>query len=174
MFKLLLITTLFISACFPIRWTHPTIMSFNDQLLPTYVCANVPSEQFDAVKIAFEEWNVALALWKRFVVVKDVQSGCSYFVNETKINQCSGDSAIACANEIGGNTIFLNYGKYEKATKNIVMHEIAHTLGAQHVSDTLMNETYDKYTYECPDVTTVAQVAAYNRLNLATLSWCYR
>jgi hypothetical protein len=173
--NILLLFTSCIFACSSVHWARPQSISFNDQLPPTYVCTSVPQEQFNAVKLAFDDWNKALVTWKRFVVVENGGSGCSYFIEETNENKCQGDGlTIACANAIGGNTTYLRRGRYEKRTKEIVMHEFGHVLGAQHVQGTLMDATYDDHLYACPDVTTVAQVAAYNKLNLAQLSWCYR
>jgi hypothetical protein len=57
--------------------------------------------------------------------------------------------------------------------KTIIMHEIAHLLGAQHVSARSLENNYaGRYSYDCIDKITVAQVAAYQHLELHSLGYC--
>jgi hypothetical protein len=59
-----------------------------------------------------------------------------------------------------------------KSLKNIVMHEMAHLLGAQHVSNPSLESNYYDGRNDCIDKITVAQVASTLRIPLAQLSYC--
>lgn len=54
----------------------------------------------------------------------------------------------------------------------LMMHEIAHILGASHGSH-LMAPTYSMEDYQCVDKTTAAQVAKFFRLEKNDLNYCY-
>lgn len=75
---------------------------------------------------------------------------------------------------VGGREISLVKGRYEQDVTGILLHEIGHALGAQHVPGTLMNPRWTPGEFTCPDATTVAQVAAWNKVDLGLLQWCWR
>jgi predicted Zn-dependent protease len=134
----------------------------------------IPEKSQPEARQALELWNKTVGTWKTLVPVDGDSNNCDYTIKEVSIDMCPGTaSALACTNTIGGNIVYMRKGRYEKAVKWITLHEWGHVYGAQHVVGTLMNPTWEKLNTECPDIVTVAQVAAYNHLNLATLSWCY-
>lgn len=141
-----------------------------------YVCLNLPEKQHDAAKSAVLNWDAAIGNWKHLipVAVSHDESWCNIYVHETYFSHNSNVLALAWASSIGGREIFMKQGRYEIDTQGILQHEIGHALGAQHVDGTLMNPTWDRGAFVCPDVTTVAQIAARHDINLETLSWCVR
>ena len=140
-----------------------------------YVCIDLPAEQRQEAFRAVDNWNLSLNQWKKFVAVdnRDRPGACTYSVTEVFEHKIDDEHAMAWASRIGGSEIMMFKGHYEHDTAGILLHELGHVLGAQHVYGTLMNPTWSRYRFDCPDESTVAQVAAWNRVDLETLSWCY-
>lgn len=138
---------------------------------PLRVCVLLPEEQQARAKAAVDSWSECLQGWKRIEAV-DVSRGvmppCDYEVTEVDYDY---QGALAWAT-LGGRTVWMRKGLYERDTKGILLHELGHVLGAQHVPGTLMHSTWTRNRYVCPDATTVAQVAAYQRLPIELLRWC--
>ena len=60
-----------------------------------------------------------------------------------------------------------------RSLKDVVMHEIAHLLGADHVNaPSLEYPIYGKHQYGCIDKITVAQVATEHGLDLGEMNYC--
>lgn len=161
------------SDCSQITWHAPKLNGSAVSPVTQYVCVDVPNAQLPAVKEGVKAWSKSLAQWKVLEVVTDDSLGirCDYLIQETTDTCPSNDSAVAWASDIGGHLIFLTKSRYERDPTAIVLHEMGHVLGAQHVAGTIMNESYIPNS-TCPDVVTVAQVAAWNHVNLSLLSWC--
>lgn len=148
-----------------------------------FVCVNgVPETLHDRIAEAINSWNKALGNWRHFKPVFDENISCAYLIHEVPndLNQINGPipnspDAVAFAT-LGGREISLRKGYYEYDVGAIVLHEFGHVLGAQHVPNTTMDPTVlkiQKNVELCPDIYTVSQVAAWNKLNLETLSWCF-
>jgi hypothetical protein len=161
------------------RWIEPQRIDTWNGVQNAYVCLDLPttvaSEAIEAVKL----WDKSLKQWKRMIpvvggtnITDEFELGCSYLITEVNRSNPGDPLAVAWASRIGGRYVYLRKGYYEEDVKVIVLHELGHALGAQHVAGTLMNPTYNTITQKCPDVTTVSQVAAFNGLDLSTLSWC--
>lgn len=84
------------------------------------------------------------------------------------------EGTLAFANERGGDMIAYIYDRIgSRRIKDIMMHEIGHLLGADHVSgESLMNYYYGDQQLDCIDKITVSQVAGYLHLNLSELNYC--
>lgn len=164
-----------VSDCSQIIWRVPKINGSVVTPVTQYVCVDVPDAQMQPVKDGVRAWSRAIAQWKVLEVVTDDSLGirCDYLIQETTDVAPGNENAVAWASDIGGHLIFLTKGRYEKDPTSIVLHEMGHALGAQHVAGTIMNESYIPGAV-CPDVVTVAQVAAWNHVNLGLLSWCSR
>lgn len=160
-------------ACSP-SWRKPpvSLANLNDSG-KAYVCLDLPDSQQKAAVEAVEMWDRAIGNWKHLVPIKSHDdSFCGFWVHETREDHPKDPTALAWASIIGGREIYMKIGSYEKDTKGILLHELGHALGAQHVKGTLMNAHWSPGAFICPDVTTVSQVAAFHGLNLETLSWC--
>jgi len=104
------------------------------------------------------------------VPIEGLKEPCNYYIHET--THSTSEQSIAWTSMIGGKEINLVIGKYENITRQLVLHELGHALGAQHVPGTLMNPSYSPVKYRCIDATTVAQVAAWNQVDIGILRWC--
>jgi len=160
-------------------WIGPQRIDTWNGVQNAYVCLDLPANVLDEASSAVTSWDRSLRQWKRLIpvtggagIVDEFEVGCSYVVAEVDKPNAGDPLAVGWVSRIGGRYIYLRKGYYEEAVEVIILHELGHALGAQHVAGTLMNPTYDTITQKCPDVTTVSQVAAFNGLDLATLSWC--
>lgn len=166
------LTTL--AACAP-QWTRPAQNGSMSPPTTAYVCIDLPEKQLPGAFAAVEGWDHALKQWKRLVAV-DARNGgdaCTYLVHEVTEVSEEDKHALAWASMLGGREISMRKGWYEHDTTGILLHELGHAFGAQHVPGTLMNATYWRHGFVCPDATTVAQVAAWNKVSLELLCWCY-
>lgn len=157
-------------ACAP-SWIEPNVI-VNGQITTLYVCVDLPDEQQENAKKAILGWNHALHQWRNLEYVKNASVECSYWIHEVEEENPKDEHAIAWASSLGGHEISMRKGWYEHDTTGILMHELGHAFGAQHLPGTLMNPYWFKHGFICPDMSTVAQVAAWNKINLSTLSWC--
>lgn len=165
--KTLFVIMLFCLSCVPSWSLHKQNGSMIPVKIRSVCIENVPKKHHDQIVSAFQTWNKALAQWTKF---EFDEWNCDLTISETN-DPKAGESA-AWVDRLGGATIVLRKGWYEQDVEGIVMHEIGHILGAQHVPGTLMRTTWAPNALVCPDVTTVAQVAAFNRIDLRLLSWC--
>ena len=171
-FTFLIAISMLSVACAP-AWVHPAVNGSFYPPTKAYVCLDLPTEQLPAARAAVEGWDHALNQWKHLIAVDGKQETCTYWVHEVTEVLEEDKHALAWASSLGGREISMRKGWYEHDTTGILLHELGHAFGAQHVAGTLMNATYWKHGFICPDVTTVAQVAAFNHVNLGLLSWCY-
>lgn len=138
------------------------------------VCLDLPQDQLPAAHEAVASWNDALSQWMNVIPIDgEDSSGCSVYVHQTRVPNPDEARALAWANRIGGRDISMYVGHYEQDVKGILLHELGHSFGAQHVEGTLMAAHWDPNGYRCPDKITVSQVAAWNHVNLELLKWCY-
>jgi len=161
------------------RWIGPKRIDTWNGVQSTYICLDLPEKVVDEAAEAVKLWDKSLKQWKRMIpvvggvkVTDEFEIGCSYLITEVEKPNPGDPLAVAWTSRIGGKYIYLRKGYYEEDIKVIVLHELGHAFGAQHVAGTLMNPVYNTITSKCPDVTTVSQVAAFNGLDLSTLSWC--
>jgi hypothetical protein len=161
------------------RWISPRRIDTWNGVQNVYVCLDLPSNVVDEASVAVNSWDKSLKQWKRMIPVMgggnttdEFDLGCAYLITEVNKPNPGDPLAVAWASRIGGRYIYLRKGYYEEDVEVIVLHELGHALGAQHVAGTLMHPVYNTITQRCPDVTTVSQVAAFNGLDLAILSWC--
>lgn len=161
---------LLLGACAP-SWVEPAVLINTNHLTSVYICVDLPNEQQESAKKAIDGWNQALHQWRVFEIIEGNSSSCDYFVHETE-KKPNDEHALAWAVSLGGHEIYMRKGLYEHDTTGILMHELGHILGAQHLPGTLMNPYWFKHGFICPDMSTVAQVAAWNKINLSLLSWC--
>jgi hypothetical protein len=158
-------------SCVTENWVSPTVTGgFDNQVCN--VCVNVADECLSDVSDAVQTWDKSLKNWKRFVV--NSGSYCCINISETDLTEkYENTNVLAYTPSLGSREIFLIRGRYERAVQLIVLHEMGHALGAQHVPGTLMASHLNTISRLCPDATTVAQVAAWNKIDIESLSWCW-
>ncbi|SRR5260221_366537 len=178
--ELLFVAALSLAGCTSHPWTAPERDGVIFKPETARVCIDLPiDQQLPAVR-AVKGWDRALHQWRHVeavdagVVQGWYEEWCDYVVHETESEPVSGDidHVLAWASSVGGTDISMRRGYYEVDTTGILLHELGHAFGAQHMAGTLMNPTWSKVQYACPDAPTVAQVAAWNRVNLSMLCWC--
>lgn len=170
-----LVLALFVSGC-ATPWAPPKLNGTWDPPGLATVCIELPPSRTQEAVAAVKEWNRSLKQWRviRPIVWPEDGFACDYRIRESSKDHETNVDAVAWTSMIGGKEIFLIRGKYEKYEREIVMHELAHALGAQHVPGTLMDKEVRDDASACPDRTTVAQVAAWNRVDIRLLSWCLK
>lgn len=144
------------------------------------VCLNLPPSQLPEAHVAVTQWDNVLFRWNRIEAVDNPadQGNCSIIVHTTHdvyvgFDGKSEENALAWCSCVGCREISMRVGSYERDVSGILQHEIGHALGAQHAVGTLMDPVWHYGSYSCPDRTTVLQVAAWNRIDASTLSWCF-
>lgn len=168
----------FVGSCGGPQWARPNLDVPDIEQGKIYVCLDLPKEQLPAAHEAVTQWDRALHQWKHVIAIDNqnpVDADCKMWVHETSDapeDDASNHHPMAWTSTLGGFEITLRKGWYEQDTTGILMHEMGHAFGAQHVPGTLMNPTWVPHMFVCPDVTTVAQVAAWNQINLEGLSYC--
>ena len=75
---------------------------------------------------------------------------------------------------LGDHTIYLVRDRIRQndMVQGIVMHELGHALGSEHVGEGLMFPGYDAVRYQCVDYDTAAAVAKYQGWKVSTLNYC--
>lgn len=157
-------------SCTP-AWTLPTAP--HAELPGTiHVCLDLPVERLAEATEAVALWDMALRGWKRVRVSPGpVSMGCSVIVKETTAEHSSQPHALAWA-IIGGDVIWMKRGRYERDTTGILLHELGHAFGADHLPGGLMDPAWTPNSYRCPDFLTVVQVAAWQHAPLSAVAWC--
>lgn len=85
-----------------------------------------------------------------------------------------GPADLAFAVGLGGQILVVISDRIgTRNLKTILMHEMGHLLGANHVNTpSLMMPKYGEQTYNCIDKITSAQVASFQNLNFETFNYC--
>lgn len=183
------------------HYTHAPLYSQEMPTYPVYVDKDFGEADRLSIAEALDQWNYALNGHAKFVIVSDtfdmepeilqrVVSGSAFVILKV-----SGDNPIVARSDevveehehkgshsyslgftvaIGNHTIYLvrDRIKENKMVKGIVMHEVGHALGAEHVGDGLMFPGYDAERYQCVDYQTVKAVAEYHNWKVDTLNYC--
>lgn len=172
-FSCILFLVLILSCTQTVSWHTNDLIDMRSTAKLNVICLDVSEKSKPEIIRAIDVWNVALQNWIKFLPTEETSTGsCDVLITEVATSDVP--LALAWTSKVGGNIIYLIKGRYELDAFGVVLHEMGHVLGAQHIHGTLMNETYDKKLYTCPDAITIAQVAAWNKVSLDILKWCYR
>jgi hypothetical protein len=166
------------NGCTGVQWTQPALNVPKFEQGHVYVCLDLPDKQLSGAHVAVDFWDRAIHQWRNVVAVDHGQpwlTTCTLWVHELKDapeDAVDGRHLLARTSTLGGFEISMRKDWYERDTAGILMHEMGHAFGAQHVPGTLMDRTWHSHSFVCPDATTVAQVAGWNRISVEILSWC--
>lgn len=166
----LLVLILCLPTCAPVRWTY---VQDTGSSLPVYtICAPPDLPHRQEIGEAVQAWRYSVRGWREIDFTTDTR--CSLRIDVVPGNPCQTPDALACVNALGGDQVWLLAGRWDIDPRGIVLHEIGHALGAQHLAGTLMGARNSPGRYSCPDRETIVQVAAYQHAPLYEFSWCYR
>ena len=161
---------LFAACCAP-AWSNPVEPLVEPGTIT--VCVDLPEKRIEGARQAISLWEGSLRNWKRVVMVEATDGpGCDKIVIEAEPEADTKPETAAWVNGTGGREIRMVRGRYEYDVTGFLLHELGHAFGAQHLAGTLMNPTISYFGPRCPDGPTVAQVAAWNRVEIELLSWC--
>lgn len=167
------------AGCIGPEWSKPATEVPVEEQGHIYVCLDLPDASLPGAHDAVAQWDRALHQWRHVDAVdhgKPWLDTCTVWVHEGKVgNDDDGRNHVPLAQTsvLGGFEITLKKGWYEQDTSGILQHELGHAFGAQHVFGTLMTPHWVPGAFVCPDRTTVAQVAAWWRIDMGILSYCY-
>lgn len=158
-------------ACDPM-WRPPPQTPSSD-VETIMVCSALPTKHAEHVEYAVTQWDNALKGWRRMWLVESTpQPWCDITIVEVPFAGPEDGKAAGITACIGCPEIVMIKGRYEQDVAMVTLHEIGHALGADHVPGTMMVSKWSADTIRCPDATTVAQVAAFQHVDLDFFSWC--
>ena len=134
------------------------------------MCVWLPAATRPAAISAVQMWARVILPDLRLVVSSGLD--CDYIITEVASTPDADTATLAYTSDVGGHSVRLVTGRYEPDTLGIVLHELGHVFGAQHVAGTLMAPDWGRGMV-CPDAATVVQVAAWNHWKLSDLGYCY-
>jgi predicted Zn-dependent protease len=165
-----------------VSYTHKPIYPLRPIVSQVYIDPNLPQSE---VKIAINTWNnvlngsVVLRIepWQNDVqppaiIIKASRSDAPMILASHTLN------AIAITYPWTGSypssIIYLATDKiYGDKLTAVLLHEIGHAFGAEHMDNTLMQEMYDR-SNSCVDKSTVHQVAKHLHLQEQYLNYCQK
>jgi hypothetical protein len=124
-------------------------------------------------RVALRNWDRALKSWHRIVEVTRPLDA-NIVIDEVAIDDVwiESDDRLLGWTYTHGSRIHLVEFNYEFDVAGIVSHELGHVFGAEHEDGTIMSEFWHA-RQECPDMTTIRQVAEYHGLDFTRLGYCY-
>lgn len=157
---------------------------------PVYIDAQFTSEERSAIVAAAEEWNTVLNGYRRYDV-QEKPFDMDYSVITKMFNTDQGllvlrrtvadiedepdlENALAWVPGLGAPLVYVVADRIgTRDLKSIVLHEIGHTLGVDHIriKGTLMFPYYP-FGRTCVDEVTVAAVATLRRYERSHLNHC--
>jgi hypothetical protein len=153
---------------------------------PIYVDKEFGNADKVAIASAVEQWNFALNGQVKLAVIDwdfmmepsvlkenawyilKVDHNCKFKPMDTKT-----DITLAWANKLGGNYIYMIRDRMgNDDVRGIMMHELGHLLGTDHVGKYLMYYRYDRARYNCVDYASVESVGKSLKLDVSNLNYC--
>ena len=169
---------LFVAGCISgPTFTYTTFPRINQPRQYINVCIDRTFDSEDKATIisAIDEWDRTLNGSMVFTT-NDVSCNWTIIKSEVELYNEQREPILAQANYVGGTTITVIRTKIrsEWQLKAIMLHEIGHLLGANHMDDSLMNSHYSIKLYPCIDQKTIQVISKYQGLSYSNYNFCTR
>jgi hypothetical protein len=166
------------------------------RVIPIWIDKDFGAADDVAIQDALDQWSYALNGYIQFdvkstqfnmsqdSVLRDVQTGKAWVFlkvdsqNEFIKHQDTSNGrqmhiVLACADQIGGHTLYVVRDRITNSqVTGIIMHEVGHLLGANHVPGSLMAPAFEEDSTRCVDLITLQQVAYYQHLDYHRMNYC--
>ncbi len=84
-----------------------------------------------------------------------------------------GYRVLGFTESVGGNHLYLVRDRlFDVDIYGVMLHEIGHLMGSDHVGKRLMYPHYTRAMYQCIDLDTITEVAKYHELDVNQLNYC--
>lgn len=152
--------------------------------IPIWIDRDFGNSDLIAIDDAINKWNYVLNGHIHLYIIdinfytdpakiSEQQKLNGWIILKTNHNHNDVKKAIGFVDKINGNYIYL---VRERLTNEdifgVMLHEIAHLLGAKHNSQGLMYKEYNRTKYQCVDFDTMEEVADAQNLSIKDLNYC--
>lgn len=159
--------------------------------IPILVDLSFDNNDEIAINNAVAQWNYALNGWEHLHVVGRIfvddneltkhHDGWLFvkaLPTDAVIKKADKDYlpknwVIGLTNYLGGNQVFIVKERTGKDNfLGVLLHEIGHLLGANHIGTGLMRPNFNRYHQQCIDRDAIEEVATHEKLPVDTLNYC--
>ena len=136
-------------------------------------CVDLGPARDQETRLAAASWNKALNGWKEFSEVLPGES-CQIPITAGKTDRPNVYATAHGSLQTDTHYIFAYPRLGVDVTYVVMLHELGHLLGADHVAGTLMNPSVYYDMPQCPDKSTVDQISLAWGIRQEYLSYCQR
>jgi hypothetical protein len=169
------------------QWVyHPPANYENEKNINIYIDKHFTLDDKIIIQSAINELNVVLNNNFKLIVssttfdmeietIYHVMSSRGWLILKVKSNNSiiPNNYTLAWVNKLGGNTMHIVRDRFPTTwLYGVVLHEMAHLLGAEHNNSNLMQAKFNYHNLLCVDKLTAEQIAIYNQLLFESLNYC--
>ena len=166
-------------------YTHMENYEWCSREIKVYIDSEFGEEDKVEIGKAIDAWNYVLngaiiirVEDSRFDVDKRSIDGWVIIrggVNENGVRWTGTKTALAYADRVGGNRVWLIRERVDSGDiREVMMHEMGHLLGSGHMNDGLMYYQYTRKRYECIGWEVVREVGKWNKIGIERMNYCIK